>query len=138
MEPAKITVEVSVNAPAEKVWRFFTEPSHIMHWNNASPDWHTPRAVNDLRVGGTFNSRMEAKDGSAGFDFGGTYDEVVPYERIAYTMGDGRRVQITFKEEGGETRIVEVFDAETINAIEKQRDGWQSILENFKTYTEGN
>src|SRR6266850_8555487 len=91
-----ITVENAINAPVEKVWQYWTKPEHITQWNNASDDWHTPRAENDLRVGGSFSSRMEAKDGSFGFDFGGVYDEVKTNERIAYTMGDGRKVKITF------------------------------------------
>jgi uncharacterized protein YndB with AHSA1/START domain len=135
---AKIAVEVIVNAPAEKVWRFFTEPVHIVNWNNPSPDWHTPKAVNDLQVGGMFNYRMEAKDGSAGFDFGGTYDEVAPHERISYTIGDGRKVLVMFKEQDSQTRVAEEFEAETVNSMEKQRDGWQAILENFKKYVEEN
>lgn len=133
-----IKVETLVQVPREKAWELFTKPEHVTRWNNASPDWHTPKAVNDLRTGGTFNYRMEAKDGTVGFDFGGTYGEVVPYERIAYKMGDGRKVAVTFAEEGGGTRIVEVFEAETENSIEKQRGGWQAILDNFKQYAEGN
>jgi uncharacterized protein YndB with AHSA1/START domain len=136
MKPTEITVEAVVNAPALKVWRFFTEPSHIMRWNNASPDWHTPKATNDLKVGGMFNYRMEAKDGSSGFDFEGTYDEIVPHERISYTIGDGRKVRIMFREEGEQTHITEVFEAEMINSMEKQRNGWQAILQNFKKYAE--
>ncbi|MBX4209535.1 SRPBCC family protein [Candidatus Parcubacteria bacterium] len=136
MSLTKITVKIDIEASLEKVWECFTEPEHIMAWNNASPDWHTPRAENDLRVGGTFNYRMEAKDGSAGFDFGGTYDEVAPYARIAYTIGDGRKVSVVFAAEGGKTRIVETFEAETVNPIELQKNGWQSILDNLKTYVE--
>src|SRR3989344_6683128 len=132
----QITVETVVNAPVEKFWEFFTDPKHIVQWNNASPDWHTPSATNDLRVGGKFNSRMEARDGSAGFDFSGTYDEVVAHERIAYTMDDGRKVEETFVPEGAGTKVVVVFDSETENPPEMQRSGWQSILDNFKSYTE--
>lgn len=132
----KITVETTVNAPVEKVWKYWTEPEHIKRWNNASDDWHTPVCENDLRVGGKFLSRMEAKDGSFGFDFSGTYDEVKLYEAISYTIGDGRKVKITFIGEGKETRIIETFDPEKTNSIDMQRQGWQAILDNFKKYIE--
>ena len=133
-----ITVENTVNAPVEKVWEFWTDPKHITQWNNASDDWHTPRAENDLRTGGKFTARMEAKDGSFGFDFGGTYDDVQEYRSIAYTMGDGRQVKIDFTPQGGATKVSETFDAESTNSIELQRTGWQAILDNFKKYTEAN
>jgi len=132
----KITVETLVNASIEKVWSCWTEPAHITQWNAASDDWHTPHAENDLRTGGTFSSRMEAKDGSFGFDFGGTYDEVIPQERIAYTMSDGRKVEITFTQQGEAVKIVETFDAEQENSPEIQKSGWQAIMNSFKTYTE--
>lgn len=132
----RITVEATVNAPAEKVWEFWTKPEHITQWNSASPDWHTPRSENDVRVGGKFSARMEAKDGS--FDFGGVYDEVVPNQRLAYTIGDGRKVEIDFKAEGNNTVVTETFEAEGTNPIEMQRGGWQAILDNFKRYTESN
>lgn len=131
-----ITVENIINAPVEKVWEYWTSPQHIMQWNNASPDWHTPRAENDLRTGGSFFSRMEARDGSMGFDFGGIYDEVRPLECIAYTLGDQRKVKISFSTENGGTRVTESFDAENVHSAEMQRAGWQSILDNFKRYTE--
>jgi uncharacterized protein YndB with AHSA1/START domain len=105
-------------------------------WNSASPDWHTPRAENDLRTGGKFSSRMEAKDGSFGFDFGGVYDEVRVHEYIAYTMEDGRTVVIDFAGNGNTTKIAETFDAEGTNPAEMQRAGWQAILDNFKKYAE--
>lgn len=133
-----ITVEATVNAPIEKVWKLWSEPSHIKNWNNASPDWHTPAAENDLRTGGKFNVRMEAKDGSFGFDFGGVYDEVNLHRDIAYTMGDGRKVKITFAKSGGSTQVIETFEPETENSLEMQRGGWQAILDNFKKYTETN
>lgn len=136
MEFQKVTVTVSVQVPREEAWRYFTEPEHVVSWNNASSDWHTPKAENDLRVGGTFAYRMEAKDGSARFDFSGIYDEVVLNERIVYTMGDDRTVAVSFVAEGSGTRITETFDAETENAVELQRSGWQAILDNFKVYTE--
>jgi uncharacterized protein YndB with AHSA1/START domain len=133
-----ITVENTVKAPVEKVWQFWTSPEHITKWNYASDDWHSPFAQNDLRIGGKFLSRMEAKDGSFGFDFGGVYDEVNINKMIAYTIGDGRKVKINFSANGSETRIVETFEAENTNSIEMQRGGWQSILDNFKKYAESN
>jgi uncharacterized protein YndB with AHSA1/START domain len=132
----QITISAKVKAPAEKVWELWTSPEHITKWNAASDDWHTPRAENDLRVGGRFLSRMEAKDGSFGFDFTGTYDEVEPLKRIAYTMEDGRRAIIDFNESQGVIEIITVFDAETQNSIDMQRAGWQAILDNFKRYAE--
>lgn len=135
-EKHTIKISTTVNAPVEEVWKCWTEPEHIKKWNNASEDWHTAAAVNDLRVGGTFLSRMEAKDGSFGFDFSGVYDEVKLYEIIAYSLGDERKVRITFTRNGESTDIVEVFDAESTNSIEMQQAGWQSILDNFKHYTE--
>ena len=133
-----ITVEATVNAPVEKVWSYFTQPQHVKNWNNASDDWHTPRAENDLQVGGNFVYRMEAKDGSFGFDFGGTYDAVNENEYLEYTIGDGRKVKISFIPQGTSTKVVENFEAETTNSVELQRTGWQSILDNFKKYTEAN
>ena len=133
-----ITVKNTVNAPIEKIWDCWTKPEHIIKWNNASDDWHTPRAENDLRVGGRFLSRMEAKDGSYGFDFGGVYDEVKTNELIAYTMDDGRKVKINFTRQGNATKVVETFEAENENSIEIQQGGWQAILDSFKKYTETN
>lgn len=133
-----ITVLNTVNAPVEKVWKYWTSPEHITHWNNASEDWHTPRAENDLRAGGKFLSRMEAKDGSFGFDFWGIYDEVKTNERIAYTMGDGRKATIVFVQGKNQTAITTTFEAEDVNSVELQRGGWQAILDNFKKYTESN
>src|SRR5215218_1714780 len=104
-ENRTITVETTVKAPIQKVWKFWTEPYHIQKWNNASDDWHTPHAENDLRAGGKFLARMEAKDGSFGFDFGGIYDVVKENEYIEYTLGDGRKVQITFISEGNDTKV---------------------------------
>lgn len=135
-EKTVITVETNVNAPVEKVWEYWTKPEHITQWNNASDDWHTPRAENDLRAGGSFSARMEAKDGSFGFDFGGVYDAVTTNECIAYTLGDGRKVNITFMADGNTTKVVENFEAESMNSIELQQGGWQAILNNFKKYTE--
>jgi len=137
-ERTKITVETTVNAPIEKVWGYFTKPEHITKWNNASDDRHTPNASNDLRVGGNFVYRMEAKDGSFGFDFGGVYESVDQNEYIEYTIGDGRNVKVNFTAQGNKTDVVETFEAEEINSIELQKGGWQAILDNFKKYTESN
>jgi uncharacterized protein YndB with AHSA1/START domain len=134
----KITVEASINAPVEKVWKAFSSPEDIVKWNNASDDWHTTRAENDLRTGGKFLSRMEAKDGSFGFDFGGVYDDVQQHRLIQYTMADSRTVKVMFEDGGDKTKIVETFDAEDTHSIEMQRGGWQSILNNFKKYVEDN
>src|SRR5437867_4359325 len=112
-EKTTITVEATVKAPVEKVWKLWTGAEHITKWNNASDDWHTPRAENDLRVGGKFLSRMEAKDGSFGFDFGGVYDEVKTNELITYTMGDGRKAKVTFTSNGNETKVTETFETES-------------------------
>jgi uncharacterized protein YndB with AHSA1/START domain len=133
-----ITVEANIMVPVEKVWECWTLPEHITQWNNASDDWHTPFAENDLWVGGKFLFRMEAKDGSMGFDFWGIYDEVKEQQLIAYTMGDGRKATVTFSTAGDVTKIVESFEAENMNSIDLQRLGWQSILDNFKKYTESN
>lgn len=132
----KITVEATVLAPLDKVWNYWTEPEHILQWNNAPDDWHTPRAENDLKAGGTFLYRMEARDGSFGFDFGGVYDEVEPGSLISYTLGDGRKVKITFELKDGATHIVETFDAEAAHSAEMQKNGWQAILNNFKGHVE--
>ena len=137
-EKTSINVEATVNAPVEKVWKYWSSPEHITKWNNASDDWHSPRAENDLTAGGKFNIRMEAKDGSMGFDFSGTYDKVEKHKQIEYAMEDGRRVKIIFTTNGNETAISETFDAETVNTFELQKNGWQAILNNFKKYTEGN
>lgn len=131
-----LTVEAIVHAPVEKVWEFWTVPDHITKWSTPSDDWHTTYAENDLRVGGKFVSRMEAKDGSYGFDFGGVYDEVRAHDFISYTLGDGRKVEITFIPQENATRVVEVFEPETANPIEMQQEGWQAILNNFKKHAE--
>jgi uncharacterized protein YndB with AHSA1/START domain len=136
MDIIEITVSTTVNSPVEKVWECWTEPQHITNWNSASEDWHTPFAENDLRVGGKFTSRMEAKDGSFGFDLSGIYDEVKLYEMISYKLEDGRKVKITFKGQENETKITETFEAENTNSVEMQQSGWQAILDHFKKYTE--
>lgn len=132
-----ITIKTSVHAPLQQVWECWTSPEHIVKWNAASEDWHCPRATNDLREGGCFTSRMEAKDGSMGFDFGGVYTKVIPMETIAYTMGDDRKVKVHFEEREGKTNVVEIFEPEEENSRERQQEGWQSILDKFKEYTQG-
>ena len=134
----KITVETIVKAPVDKVWKYWSLPEHITKWCAASDDWHAPKAENDLTVGGKFSTRMEAKDGSFGFDFGGVYDDVKTNELIEYTLGDGRKVEIHFSANGNETKVVETFDAESTHSLEMQQGGWQAILDNFRKYTEAN
>lgn len=131
-----IQIKAVVAKPVELVWEAFFGPEHIVKWNQASEDWHTVRAEGDLRPGGTFSSRMEAKDGSMGFDFGGTYDLVEQFSRVEYTLGDGRVVKIHFTDLGDSTDIEEWFEAEGQNPAEMQQQGWQSILNSFKKYTE--
>jgi uncharacterized protein YndB with AHSA1/START domain len=136
-EKKTITVQAVINAPLEQVWKLYTEPEHVMKWNNASNDWHTSRAENDLKVGGKFLYRMEAKDGSSGFDFDGTYEQVKTNELIVYSISDGRKVQVMFtKDDNTRTKIATTFEAESTNPIEMQRDGWQAISNNFKKYVE--
>lgn len=134
----RITIQTKIKAPVREVWNYWTDPQHIVNWNQATEDWHTPTSENDLRVGGKFLSRMEARDGSFGFDFGGVYSEVEPHQRIAYTMSDERSVEIDFSEDNGETHVVQTFDPERENSIEMQRQGWQAILDNFRKYVEAN
>jgi uncharacterized protein YndB with AHSA1/START domain len=131
-----ITVETSINAPVEKVWEFWTKPEHITKWCFASDDWHAPSAENDLKAGGKFSTRMEAKDGSFGFDFGGIYDDVKTNELITYKMDDGRKVRIEFHPEEKGTKVTEIFEPESQNPIEMQKGGWQAIMNNFKKYAE--
>jgi uncharacterized protein YndB with AHSA1/START domain len=131
-----LTVFTSVNAPLIKVWQYWIQAEHIVNWNHASDDWHTPKAKNDLREGGKFCWRMESKDGSAGFDFEGTFDEIQPHERIFYTLADGRKVTVVFSSNGNTTTVTEVFEAENENPFKMQQEGWQAILNNFKTYAE--
>lgn len=131
-----IIVETTINSPIEKVWELWTSPEHIIHWNNASEDWHTPKAENDLKVGGKFVFKMEAKDGTFRFEFEGIYTDVKKNELIAYKMHDGRQVKIDFTGEGDLTKITETFEVEDINTTDLQRNGWQAILNNFKKYVE--
>lgn len=138
MNSTKITVSAEISSDVKKVWDYYTMPEHITKWNFASDDWHCPKAENDLRVGGKFKSRMEAKDGSFGFDFEGIYDEVVVQKKIAYTMPDSRQVITNFENHRDKTKVTTTFDAETENSIELQRTGWQTILDNFKKYVDAN
>lgn len=131
-----ITVQTTINAPVEKVWKLYTEPKHITQWNNASKDWHTPRAENDLRTGGKFLFRMEARDGSQGFDFNGTYTQIKTNQLITYSIEDGRKVRVQFTEQDARTNVLVTFEPEGINPLEMQREGWQAILNNFKRYAE--
>ena len=135
MASSKITVETLVAAPLAKVWSCYTTPADIVLWNAASDDWHTVRAEVDLRKGGAFSSRMEAKDGSFGFDFAGTYTDIIEHERIAYQFGD-RTADIEFDPTPLGIVVRVTFDAETQHPHDKQRAGWQSILDNFKRYIE--
>lgn len=132
----KITVETKIAAPVEEVWRAWTSPKDIRQWNAASEDWHTTAAEVDLRVGGTFCSRMEAKDGSMGFDFSGTYTIVVPHERIECSFGD-RNLVVEFLSCDDSVTVRETFDAEETHSIEQQREGWQAILNSFAKHVEG-
>ncbi len=132
-----ITIEASVNAPVAEVWAYFTQPQHIVQWNYATKDWHCTKATNNLKVDEKFLSRMEAKDGSFGFDFEGVYLEVIAHQKIVYRMPDDRKVEIDFIKEANQTKIIEKFEAENDNPIEMQQHGWQLILNNFKTYVEG-
>ena len=133
-----ITIEATVKAPVEKVWKYWGEPQHITNWAFASEDWHAPSSENDLRTGGKFSTTMAAKDGSFSFEFGGVYDNVELHKAINYTIGDGRKVETSFISSGNHTRIVQSFEAEDQNSIDMQRGGWQAILNNFKRYTENN
>jgi len=131
-----LTIEATVKKPVQQVWELWTKPEHIVKWNYAGDDWHCPSAENDLKPGGRFSSRMEARDGSFGFDFGGTYQEVELLKRITSVLGDKRTVHTNFTDLGTETNIVETFEAEGENSLELQQQGWQMILNNFKKYAE--
>ncbi len=131
----KISVETAVNAPMATVWKAYTTPADIVQWNAASDDWHTTRATVDLRPGGEFSSRMEAKDGSFGFDFFGVYTQVIPHQLIEYSFGD-RAAQVEFSERQGGVNVRVTFDAEETHSIEQQQSGWQAILDRFKNYAE--
>ena len=131
----KITVETTVHAPVEDVWRAWTTPDDIKQWNAASEDWHTTKATVDLRVGGAFSSRMEARDGSMGFDFAGSYTKVVPNELIECSFGE-RTLRVEFSAGAGGVTVRETFDAESTHSVEQQRGGWQAILDNFARHVE--
>lgn len=136
MSHSKIKIEAMISAPAKKVWEYWTNPEHITKWNFASPDWQCPTASNDLKVGGKYSARMEAKDGSFGFEFEAIYNEIVDQKRIKYTMEDGRTATTEFQSLGDQTKVTTVFDAEKMNSEEMQKNGWQAILNSFKKYTE--
>ena len=131
-----ITVDTLGNGAVDEVWEAWNNPADIQQWNTAQEDWHTPRSTVDLREGGKFMSRMEARDGSVGFDFEGTYTRVVPKREIAYRMSDDREVEVQFIERGDGVLVKETFDPETENTPELQRQGWQAILDNFARYVE--
>ncbi|MCB1760416.1 MAG: SRPBCC family protein [Gammaproteobacteria bacterium] len=133
----RISVETTVEAPLEEVWRAYTTPDDIMQWNASSDDWHTTASSVDLRVGGGFSSRMEAKDGSVGFDFAGTYTNIVDHQLIEYSFGD-RAAEVRFSESPNGVKVWVTFDAETTHGEAQQREGWQAILNRFKRHVEGN
>ena len=136
MSGEKITVQVSIKTTLEKVWNAMTLPEHITNWYFASPDWHAPKATNDLRVGGKFMTRMEAKDQSFGFDFEGEYTFLELHKRYDYILEDKREIAVIFEEKDGIVTVIEIFDPENQNPIEMQQQGWQMILDNFKNYVE--
>lgn len=136
MNHKKLTVSTHISVDINRVWEFWTKPEHITKWNFASDDWQCPFVENDLRIGGKYFARMEAKDGSFGFDFEAVYDEIIYQNEITYTMFDGRQATTKFEDFGSKTKITTTFDAETLNSIEMQEQGWQSILNNFKRYAE--
>lgn len=132
----KITISTTTSATVERAWQAFTTPADITRWNFANDDWCCPSAKADLRVGGAYKARMEAKDKSFGFDFEAVYEEVEPHKSVTLLMGDGRRARTTFEAEGTGTKVTTVFDAEAQNSIEVQRNGWQAILDNFRRHIE--
>jgi uncharacterized protein YndB with AHSA1/START domain len=132
----KITVETSIRSHIEDVWIYYTSAAHITGWNFASEDWHSPRAENDLRPGGRFSWRMEAKDGSMGFDFSGTYSEIKLLKKIDYVIDDGRKVSVRFRKKGDTSGVTVTFETEKSHPEELQRQGWQAILNNFRFYAE--
>ena len=132
----KIKIENTINAPIEKVWEAYTEPQHIINWNFASDDWCCPTAETDLKAGGKYRARMEAKDGSFGFNFEAVFDEIQPEKKLVYTIADGRKMSTSFQSEKEKTHVITEFEAENHNPAEMQRDGWQAILDNFKKYME--
>jgi uncharacterized protein YndB with AHSA1/START domain len=138
MDTTKITIQAVVAADRQKVWDRYTQPEHITKWNFATDTWHCPAASNDMRIGGKYLARMEAKDGSFAFDFEAVYNEIVDGEKFTYTMPDNREIQVTFEQTDDKTRVTVTFDPENENPVDLQRSGWQSILDNFRKYAEGN
>lgn len=136
MKTTQIKVETIVAANSAKVWEAWTKPEHITQWNFADDTWHCPSATNDLRIGGKYTARMEAKDKSFGFDFEAIYDEIVDRKKITYTMTDGRKATTLFEDQKGKTKVITTFDAESENPVDMQREGWQAILNNFRKYAE--
>lgn len=135
---SKVTITATINADIKKAWDYYTKPEHIVKWNFADPSWHCPSASNDMRAGGKYSARMEAKDGSFGFDFEAIYDEIVNGEKFTYTMPNGRQVTVVFKKNGKQTEVIVTFDPERENPIEMQKGGWQAILDSFAKYAETN
>ncbi len=133
----KIQVQATIEASQQKVWDYYTKPEHITQWNFAHPSWHCPSATNDMKIGGRYIARMEAKDGSFGFDFDATYTEINEGNSFTYVFG-GRSATITLVHQDGQTTVTIIFDPETENPIDLQKQGWQAILDNFKQYTEAN
>ena len=131
-----IQVETQIQTSLEIVWDCFTNPKHIVHWNFASPDWHCPKATNDLIEGGEFHYTMAAKDDSFEFDFWGTFQQIVAFEKLEIVLGDGRKMSVIFESKGGETILTELFEPESENSHELQKEGWQSILFSFKNYVQ--
>lgn len=136
MTAKNITVKTTVDLPLQKTWELWTRPEHITQWNFAADTWHCPAAENDLKPGGKFSWRMEAKDGSMGFDYSGKYEEVIPHKQITGTLDDGRKVSVNFSEQDGKTWLTETFEVESTHSLEQQKAGWQAILENFRMYAE--
>ena len=136
MSKTRITVSTTVAAPRELVWNLWTDPAHVVQWNNASDDWHTPKAENDLREGGRFTYTMAARDGSMSFDFGGEFTKVAPHDLLQFVLDDDRQVEVQFKDSGEGTEVVETFEAENMNSLELQEQGWQAILDNFRKHVE--
>jgi uncharacterized protein YndB with AHSA1/START domain len=131
-----ITITTTINATLDKVWNFWNNPKHITNWYFASPDWHCPKAENDLQVGKSFNIRMEAKEGSFGFDFEGEYTKITEFQLIEYILADSRKVITTFEKNQNTIVVTQQFDPENENSLELQQNGWQAILDNFKKHTE--
>lgn len=137
MTQSKITVQATIHADVKKVWDYYTNPNHIIHWNFADPSWHCPRAENDMQIGGTYKARMEARDGSFGFDFEAVYTDISEGKYFTYEFG-GRTATVQFNDLGSETEVVVSFDPENEHPVDMQQAGWQAILNNFKAYTERN